>query len=391
MMIPGATVFVTGGSGFIGGRLIEVLVGQYGMKVKALVRGGSAGSGAFRAAAAGADFVAGSLLDEASLVSAMAGCDYVFHCAYGSHGDLAEQRRVTVEGSRTLARAAAAVGVKHFVNLSTLVTFGADPPAVVDERYVPRNAWRWPYAIDKRDAEIAVTEEHARSGIPTTTLRLGPVYGPYGPAFTVGPIATLRAGRMALINDGRGVSNAVYVDDVIQAMTLAAGHDGTGAGIYTICGPDRVTWRAFYEVYEKMLGLHGALVPMTRESMRSERRKAAVIAVRRVVPEMLSALKSSSEFKRTAGALPMVRKIYAKLGVRSGSTVGTGMETVKSVAALDNRPIQLIPDMMLDYYASTTDYRIDLARAELGYAPQYDLARGMEINEQWARWANLVP
>lgn len=389
MIAQGATAFVTGGSGFIGGRLIEVLVGQYGMKVKALARGGSAGSGAFRAAAAGAEFVAGSILDEASLAAAMAGCDYVFHCAYGSHGDAAEQRRVTVEGSRALARAAATVGAKHIVNLSTLVTFGADTPAVVDESYVPRSAWQWPYAIDKRDAEIALAEEQARSGIPTTTLRLGAVYGPYGPAFTLGPIASLRAGRMALIDDGQGVSNAVYVDDVIQAMILAAGRDGTGAETFSIRGPDRVTWRAFYEVYETMLGLRDTLVPMTRTSMRAERRKAAAIAVRRVVPEMLNALKASADFKRTAGALPMVRQIYAKFAPRRGGATGTAPTKAGPVA--DNRPIQLIPDMMIGYYASTTDYRIDRARAELGYAPQYDLARGMDLNEQWARWANLIP
>lgn len=390
MTLQGKTAFVTGGSGFIGGRLIEVLVNQYGMRVVALARSGSAGSGAFRAAAAGAEFVAGSLLDEAGLTAAMAGCDYVFHCAFGSHGDLAAQREITVEGSRVLARAALAAGAKHLINLSTLVTYGADTPATVDEDYVPRRAWKWPYAIDKRDAEIAIAGETTGSAMATTTLRLGAVYGPYGPAFTVGPLTALRAGRMALIDDGQGVCNAVYIDDVIQAILLAARRDDGGARMFSIRGPDRVTWRALYESYERMLGANDTLVPMNRASMRAQRRRDALAAVRALMPATLAALKASADFKRTAGALPYVRALYAK--VRRAPATGAATAPVAVAASRpDHRPIFLIPDMMIDYYASTSDYRIDRAMGELGYAPQYDLARGMALTERWARWANLIP
>ena len=73
MTLAGKTAFVSGGSGFIGARLIEVLVREHGMRVRTLVRGTtSAGGGAFRAAAAGAEIVFGSLLDQAALDAAVA-------------------------------------------------------------------------------------------------------------------------------------------------------------------------------------------------------------------------------------------------------------------------------------------------------------------------------
>jgi nucleoside-diphosphate-sugar epimerase len=385
--LTGRTALVTGGTGFIGGRLIEILIGQFGMNVRTLVRGTSTGSGAYRAAAAGASFVTGSLTDPAAMRAAVEGVDYVFHCAFGSHGDLAEQRRVTVEGTRTLAAAAGAAGVKHFVNLGTIVSFGADTPAEVDERYAVRRMWKWPYAIDKRDAEQAIEQEHRRSGLAATTLRLGVIYGPYGPAFTLYPLALLKTSRLALIDGGRGVCAAAYVDDVIQAILLAAQRPAGPPETFIIKGPDRVTWRQFYESYETMLGVE-RLVEMTRAEMRGAKGKMMRAAMRTVVGEGLAALKASPNFKRAAGALPLVRPAYAVIGKRRGGAAGDAPATKATAPEL---PIELIPPMMIDYYASTTEYRIDRARAELGYAPVYDLAAGMALTEQWARWANLVP
>ncbi len=382
------TAFVTGATGFIGGRLTEVLIGQFGMKVRALVRGTSTGSGAFRAAAAGAEFVTGSLTDADAMRSAVDGADYVFHCAFGSHGDLAEQRRITVEGTRTLAMAAGATGVKHFVNLGTIVSYGADTPAVVDEGYAVRRMWKWPYAIDKRDAEQMIAAEHQRSGLAATTLRLGVIYGPFGPAFTLYPLALLKASRIAVVDDGRGVCAAAYVDDVIQAILLAAQRPAGAPETFIIKGPDRVTWRQFYASYEAMLGVE-RMVDMSRAEMRAAKGKIMRAAMRAVVGEGLAALKASPDFKRAAGALPLVRPAYAMIGKRRAKLTNNLPSRMPNRAA--DLPIELIPPMMVDYYASTTEYCIDRARDQLGYKPVYDLASGMALTEEWARWANLIP
>ena len=383
--LAGKTVFVTGGSGFIGGRLIEVLVRQGAARVRTLVRGTtSAGGGASRAAAAGAEIVFGSLLDEALLERALQGADIVFHCAYGMHGSPAAQREVTVEGTRKLARAAGRVGVTQFVHLGTVASYGGNTPDLVPEEFENPKLWPWAYAHDKRDGERALAEEAATNGLRFTILRLGAVYGPYGGSYTVLPLATLAERRIALVDDGAGIANATYVDDVIQAMLRSALRPGTGQR-YMVRGPDQPTWREFYECYARMLGIDG-LISLTRSEMKRARRAEFTASAKRLVPETLAALKASSGFKSTAAGLGL-RTLYHRVG---GSRKPAEAPVAGPCAAAE-RPIQLIPPLMIDYFANRSRFSIAKAQAELGYAPVYDLAKGMALTEQWARWANLLP
>ncbi|MDB5711484.1 MAG: oxidoreductase [Sphingomonas bacterium] len=389
MNLQGKTAFVTGGSGFIGGRLIEVLRRQYGMRVKALVRGTtSAGGGAFRAAAAGAEIVFGSLMDEAVLSEALAGCDLVFHCAYGTHGSAAEQRTVTVDGARLLAQGAAKAGVGHFVHLGTVSSYGGgNTPAVVEADYVNPKLWAWPYAHDKLDGEAALGTAARAGGMPYTILRLGSVYGPYGASFTTGPLHAMRVGRLAMVDQGEGLTSAVYVDDVIQAMLLAAAKDGSGQ-TYMVRGPDNVSWRDFYGAYDAMLGLD-SLVGMSRAEMNAARRGVWRSALRKVVPEALVALKASPSFRAAAGALPLVRTAYSRFGRKLIKPPAPS--PAKRTVATDDRGILLVPEPMIDYFSNPSIFSIEKARNELGYQPIYSLKDGMALTEQWARWANLIP
>ena len=383
--LAGKTVFVTGGSGFIGGRLIEVLIRQGGARVRTLVRGTtSAGGGASRAAAAGAEIVFGSLTDEALLTRELQGADIVFHCAYGMHGSLAAQREVTVEGTRRLARAAGLAGVRQFVHLGTVASYGGNTPELTPEDFEDPKLWPWPYAHDKRDGERALAEEAATSGLPFTILRLGAVYGPYGGSYTVIPLATLAERRIALVDDGAGIANATYVDDVVQAMLRAALLPGTGQR-YMIRGPDQPTWRDFYECYEAMLGA-GGLVSLTRAEMKRAKRAEFTASAKRLLPETLAALKASAGFKNTAAGLGL-RSLYQRVSGSQGTAIGPAARP----GPAPDRPIQLIPPVMIDYFANRSRFSIAKAQAELGYAPVYDLAKGMALTEQWARWANLLP
>src|SRR5215469_18651392 len=96
--------FVTGGSGFVGGRLIRALVAQ-GWQVRALVRGQKA---AASVAALGAVPVLGELTDQFALSKAMDGSTVVFHVAalFKMWGKQKDFDAVNVEGTRTLVEAA---------------------------------------------------------------------------------------------------------------------------------------------------------------------------------------------------------------------------------------------------------------------------------------------
>lgn len=389
MTLQGTTAFVTGGTGFIGGRLADVLTSQYGMKIRALVRNNHSGGGAYRLAGCGAEIVEGDIADEAAMTRYVKGCDYVFHCAFGTSGDPKLDQRITVDGTKSLARAAAANGVRHFVNLSTMVVFG-DTPSSVDETFVPTKMWDWPYPHQKIAAERAVLAEHARSNLPVTTLRLGSVYGPWGPAFTYYPISCLNSGRVVLVNEGSGVSNAVYIDDVIQAMILAAKRGDVPPDMFIIRGPDRVTWRQFYDAYETMLGTN-SLVNMTIEEVDAYNRQRQRAAVRKIMPYALGALKQDVGFKALAGQLPLLKPAWKAYKQRFGGP--TSPRTTPSAPAKSfpaDRPLHVLPKMMWGFYASQTDYKIDHAKDALGYQPNYDLAKGMAATAQWAEWAGLI-
>jgi dihydroflavonol-4-reductase len=116
-------VLLTGGSGFVGGALLERLTAE-GREVRALVRS----EAAERAAAArGSIPVRGDLLDERSLRAAAAGCRRVFHVAGVNamcRRDPRPMVRTNVQGTENVIRAAAAVGVERVVVTSSAVTVG---------------------------------------------------------------------------------------------------------------------------------------------------------------------------------------------------------------------------------------------------------------------------
>src|SRR5215212_3759838 len=126
------TAFVTGGSGFIGGRLIERLRGE-GLDVRALAR-----SDASVAAveAAGAEPVRGDVDSADAMRDGARGCDYFFHVAAKADdwGPREEFERVNVTGTRNALDAAREAGVRRFVHVGTEAALMAGQPLVqVDE------------------------------------------------------------------------------------------------------------------------------------------------------------------------------------------------------------------------------------------------------------------
>ena len=110
-----ATVFVTGGSGYMGRTLIRQLLDR-GHQVRALVRPGSEHklpNGCIR--------ILGNALDETSYQDHVAGCDVFVHLigvAHPSPAKAAEFRNVDLVSIRAAVAAAASAHVPHFVYVS---------------------------------------------------------------------------------------------------------------------------------------------------------------------------------------------------------------------------------------------------------------------------------
>lgn len=236
---------ITGASGFIGGRLRDVLLDQ-GMDVCAIRRKGSPASKKGRSAEASYDN-----LSELEDLVAKEAPDYVFHVAGVTKGvTYSDFQAGNVMPTENLLRALERkhTGVKRFVHFSSLAAFGPS------SREKPHSATsiRKPiefYGRSKQEAEEVVE----RSRIPWTILRPGGVYGP-GDADYFNLFREVDKKRNVFFgNRDRYISN-VYVDDLITATLLATATDKTVGKGYFVSDGEIVTWGQFQEEIVRAAG-----------------------------------------------------------------------------------------------------------------------------------------
>jgi nucleoside-diphosphate-sugar epimerase len=232
--------FVTGGSGFIGGRLIERL-GREGWIVRALARSDAA---AARVRELGAEPIAGDLGDAAALERGARGADTVFHAAakVEDWGDWEDFRRINVEGTRAVLAAARAAGVRRFVHVGTEAALLRGRPLVLaDERTPLAFDSPAPYAATKAAAEAAVL---AAPGLETIVIRPRFVWGPGDATLVPAMVELVRSGRFRWVGGGRHLTSTTHVDNCVQGLVLAADHGSPGSAYFVTDG-EPVEFRAF--------------------------------------------------------------------------------------------------------------------------------------------------
>ena len=176
--------FLTGATGFIGGRLARQLRAA-GHEVVALVRDPPR---AARLSELGVELVSGDITDRASLAQGMRGVDGVFHCAgwykLGAK-DPREGVRINVEGTRNVLETMRDLQIPRGVYTSTLAIFSDTHGQLVDESYKFQGRHLTVYDETKGRAHYEVAEPLMRDGLPLTIVLPGVVYGP-GDASPIG-------------------------------------------------------------------------------------------------------------------------------------------------------------------------------------------------------------
>ena len=214
---------VTGITSGVGMRLAEVALAR-GHAVTGLVRNPTRAD-ARRLAALGARLVHGDLDATAALGDLCRGANAVVHTAaqVGNQGTLEQFERVNVTGTRNIVEAAAAAGVRRFVQLSSVAVYGRPDQGQVTEDW-PARTIGLPYEDTKAEAERLAFARGAALGLEVTAVRPPIIYGPYDRNFMPRALASLRGRRFLLIDGGRAPLNVAWVDHVVDVLLLAAEH-----------------------------------------------------------------------------------------------------------------------------------------------------------------------
>jgi nucleoside-diphosphate-sugar epimerase len=258
-------VLVTGGTGFIGSRLVHRLV-EIGARVRVLIRPGS-DLKSLRSVADRLELYLGDLGAAESLDAAVNGIDTVFHLGAATREGWEQAERASVLGTGSLLKKARRCGVQCFVYVSSMAVYDYGKMrrgAIVDENaplelhpYL-RNA----YARSKCQAEtLARSYLHARD-MSLTIVRPGAVYGPGGPAHippTIRPIG----GNVALaIGGGRRQVPLLHVDDLIDALLRIAVAPIAAGKIYNVVSDMPVTEADYISAYSQARGKQVFLISL---------------------------------------------------------------------------------------------------------------------------------
>ena len=233
-------IFVTGGSGFVGGHLIEALV-RGGHEVRALARSDRA---AAQVQAFGATPVRGEL--GAVGPELLAGVDAVIHAAafVEEWGTRAQFWQGNVVGTRDMLDAARAAGVRRFIHVGTEAALFAGRDLIDIDESTPYPArQRYLYSESKAEAERLVLAA-ASDTFVTLSIRPRFVWGPRDSSVLPAIVRMARAGSFAWIDGGRARTSTTHIDNLVHALTLALTR-GTSGRAYFVADDGQRTVREF--------------------------------------------------------------------------------------------------------------------------------------------------
>lgn len=377
------TVFVTGATGFIGGRVCERLVLAKNARVRALVHSPHR---AARIARLPIELCPGSLLDVASLRTALGDAKIVIHCGLGN-------ARGIVKGTENLLAVSAEAGVKRFIHMSTAAVYGLTPQAgceTEDARVRPTGDG---YCDNKGRAERAVLR-FGRRGLPVVILRPSIVYGPYS-AWSTRLIEDLRLRRVVLIDGGQGACNTVYVDNLIDAIFLSLTHDKALGGSFFITDGEKISWGDFIHAHVRMLGEDIPLPDISKEEVLAhyERRPGLLLGSAQATTRILR----SREFRQLLLQIPAAERALSKawqwlesLNEEQRASVRARLGVRRQKTSTATSEANIPDEVTFATQTGTVFFRIDKARELLGYQPRVSFARGMSRVEQWLRHATYL-
>ena len=232
------TAIVTGGAGFIGSHMVDLLVDR-GFKVRAIdnLVGGREANIAQHNRNPDFVFERADIRDYEPGASLFQGTDYVVH--FAGIGDIvpsierpSEYMSTNVQGTVCMLECARHVGAKKFVYAASSSCYGlASTPTREDHPIAPQ----YPYALSKYQGEQAAFHWHQVYRLPVNSIRIFNAYGTrsrtsgaYGAVFGVFLKQKLANKPFTVVGDGKQRRDFLYVTDVAEAFQMAAETDKSG-------------------------------------------------------------------------------------------------------------------------------------------------------------------
>jgi nucleoside-diphosphate-sugar epimerase len=238
-------VAVVGANGFIGSRTVEMLhLGGYA-EVRPIVRSHERLG---RPARFDLDCRIADAFQQDALTAAFNSCDVVVHAVAGDSR--------TIRGTVAPAyHAAEKAGVQRFIYLSSASVHGQAPAPGTDEKSQLSGGHLLPYNKAKIEAERTLWALRRQGGVELVILRPSIVFGPRS-VWITSFVEALLADQAYLVNQGRGICNTAYVDNVVHAIYLAMTTPDADGEVFLITDQEKITWSEFYQPFAEALGFN---------------------------------------------------------------------------------------------------------------------------------------
>ena len=314
---------VTGGGGFLGLYIVEQLVAR-GDSVRVLCRGTYP-----RLVELGVECISGDVRERASVASACAGIDTVFHVAAvsGIWGPWQYYYGINTQGTENVIAACRSQRVARLIYTSSpsVIYDGHDHRGADETLPYPTN-YLCHYPHSKALAEQAVLAANGIGGLATTALRPHLIWGPRDNHLVPRLVARAKSGKLRRVGPGDNLISMSYVENAAHAHLLAADRLALGSPVagqaYFINEPEPVN---LWQWIDELLALAG-LPPVQKSISRSMAYAAGAL------------LEAAFRLAPAAGEPPMTRFLAQQLGGTHYYNIG------KAACDFNYKPIVSVAD-----------------------------------------------
>lgn len=357
-------IALLGAGGFVGSRMVEVF---HLMQIAEIVPVVRRVASMARLSRFQLDVAIADGRDSDALVKAIHGCNVVVDCTVGMPMDIEA-------GAKALIPAAKAAGIRRVVYLSSASVHGQNPMPGSDETTPLSDRQEMAYNNAKVHAERRLFADAERYGIELFVLRPSIVFGPRDRWITT-LVEDLEKGTAWLIENGQGICNTIYVDNLIEAVRCCLTAPSKAAGQpYLVGDAEEVSWYDLYQATARALGMGMEtvhLLPIPPAPVRE-------------LSDMFDEFRARPSTQRLIAAVPQKIK-----GLSKGALAGLNSPSLPNRWQLPSTPPSLSPSReMVLLQQCRHRFSQNRAAESISYKPVVSFEEGLRRTMAWIEWSS---